>query len=56
MDPEMKGQEQIIESVNFLNRNELEKIPTEQLHNIFSIDKNPTNIIRLNGIYYFHNR
>ena len=54
-DPELKGREQIIELVNFLSRKELNKIPTDQLHNIFTIERNPVDILRLSGIYYFHN-
>ncbi len=55
-DPEMSGQEQIIESVNFLNMADLRRIPIEQLHHIFSIEINPIKIKQLNGMYNFHNR
>jgi 8-oxo-dGTP diphosphatase len=53
-DPELGKKSQIIETVKFLNYEELKRLHRDHLHNIFHIEKNPSKIIKLRGFYHFY--
>jgi len=50
-DPEMKGKDQIIKSVQFLHWGEIQKMSPKALHGIFRFTEEPAQITRLRGYF-----
>jgi 8-oxo-dGTP diphosphatase len=51
IDPEMLGENQIIESVKWMTFEEIKEIPTQNLHGIFKMCQEPQEILNLHGFW-----